>query len=402
MWNTVVFVLLPCLYACVTTKVTDLTAENIDSTLSEHQLVFAVFGADWCPYSRNLQPIFSEASEVFKQDRPSSDVVWANIDCVTQQTVCDRYFVRKFPTLKMFIHGDVMTNEYRAHRAVPDLVAFVAEQYAGSLREFKDDRDLEGKLSTSPRNVVAYIQRGGQLYKNLFNIAQLFRDYCNVWVPEEKFAEGLTKFHLYYKTKEENNRSNVVRELYEQRMSVNPLLADGFKFTHPLHHLGKTVNDLPVLAIDSFKHMYLFPNISQLSEPGVLKQFVNDLHSGDLHRRFHQTSEQTREELEQVKKELNSQPDLIDRQEKPEHIEKMNFHGNAMDTPSGRQFIFSYWFFFHFELFLALTLLTLRWYSKELRNVMALEPTDNSAPESVFKQLKPSEKRYSLLHKTEL
>ncbi|KAE9412638.1 hypothetical protein Angca_007927, partial [Angiostrongylus cantonensis] len=377
MWNTVVFVLLPCLYACVTTKVTDLTAENIDSTLSEHQLVFAVFGADWCPYSRNLQPIFSEASEVFKQDRPSSDVVWANIDCVTQQTVCDRYFVRKFPTLKMFIHGDVMTNEYRAHRAVPDLVAFVAEQYAGSLREFKDDRDLEGKLSTSPRNVVAYIQRGGQLYKNLFNIAQLFRDYCNVWVPEEKFAEGLTKFHLYYKAKEENNRSNfagdlnnytalkqwvtdkcvpvvrevtfanvegiteeglpfliyfrnpgkkeedqvfidaVVRELYEQRMSVNPLLADGFKFTHPLHHLGKTVNDLPVLAIDSFKHMYLFPNISQLSEPGVLKQFVNDLHSGDLHRRFHQTSEQTREELEQVKKELNSQPDLIDRQEKP-------------------------------------------------------------------------------------
>jgi len=40
--------------------------------------------------------------------------------------------------------------------------------------------------------------------------------------------------------------------------NVNFLTADGSKFTHPLHHLGKTVNDLPVLAIDSFRHMYIF------------------------------------------------------------------------------------------------------------------------------------------------
>lgn len=40
--------------------------------------------------------------------------------------------------------------------------------------------------------------------------------------------------------------------------SVNFLTADGTKFSHPLHHLGKTAADLPVLAIDSFRHMYLF------------------------------------------------------------------------------------------------------------------------------------------------
>ena len=42
--------------------------------------------------------------------------------------------------------------------------------------------------------------------------------------------------------------------------NVNFLVADGTKFTHPLHHLGKSVNDLPVLAIDSFRHMYVFPH----------------------------------------------------------------------------------------------------------------------------------------------
>ena len=39
---------------------------------------------------------------------------------------------------------------------------------------------------------------------------------------------------------------------------VTALTADGLKFTHPLHHIGKTVNDLPLLVIDSFKHMYLW------------------------------------------------------------------------------------------------------------------------------------------------
>ena len=40
--------------------------------------------------------------------------------------------------------------------------------------------------------------------------------------------------------------------------NVNFLVADGLKFAHPLHHLGKSKEDLPLIAIDSFRHMYLF------------------------------------------------------------------------------------------------------------------------------------------------
>ena len=42
--------------------------------------------------------------------------------------------------------------------------------------------------------------------------------------------------------------------------NINFLTADGSKFSHPLHHLGKTAKDLPILAIDSFRHMYVFPH----------------------------------------------------------------------------------------------------------------------------------------------
>ena len=40
--------------------------------------------------------------------------------------------------------------------------------------------------------------------------------------------------------------------------NINFLTADGVTFAHPLQHLGKSKNDLPLIAIDSFRHMYLF------------------------------------------------------------------------------------------------------------------------------------------------
>ncbi|CAD6197863.1 unnamed protein product [Caenorhabditis auriculariae] len=73
----------------------------------------------------------------------------------------------------------------------------------------------------------------------------------------------------------------------ESLEQVNCLVADGKKFAHPLHHLGKSEGDLPVIAIDSFRHMYLFPDFQQIHTPGKLRQFVLDLHSGKLHREFH-------------------------------------------------------------------------------------------------------------------
>ncbi len=47
--------------------------------------------------------------------------------------------------------------------------------------------------------------------------------------------------------------------------NINCLHADGDKFLHPLQHLGKTTKDLPLLVIDSFRHMFLFPDFKQIS-----------------------------------------------------------------------------------------------------------------------------------------
>lgn len=94
---------------------------------------------------------------------------------------------------------------------------------------------------------------------------------------------------------------------------VNFLYGDGDLFSHPLAHLGKTQDDLPVIAIDSFRHMYLFPNITELDNPDALERFIEDLYSGKLHREYHFGPDEENEAFiisveEAVKEETPPQP----------------------------------------------------------------------------------------------
>ncbi|KAK6624957.1 hypothetical protein RUM43_005248 [Polyplax serrata] len=112
---------------------------------------------------------------------------------------------------------------------------------------------------------------------------------------EELTEEGLPFLILFHRPDdlESIRKFNdvVKRELLSEKQNINFLTADGVKFAHPLHHLGKSVTDLPLIAIDSFRHMYLFPDANQMEVTGKLKTFLMDLYSGKLHREFHNRPE---------------------------------------------------------------------------------------------------------------
>lgn len=108
---------------------------------------------------------------------------------------------------------------------------------------------------------------------------------------EELTEEGLPFLILFHHPDDKESIKRyteiVQTDLLSEKQSINFLTADGKKFAHPLHHLGKSEQDLPLIAIDSFRHMYLFPNYKDIEIPGKLKQFLKDLYSGKLHREFH-------------------------------------------------------------------------------------------------------------------
>ncbi|ENN75497.1 endoplasmic reticulum resident protein 44 isoform X1 [Dendroctonus ponderosae] len=108
---------------------------------------------------------------------------------------------------------------------------------------------------------------------------------------EELTEEGLPFLILFYKDGDRESIKKftdvIQKELTSEQEKITFLTADGNKFAHPLHHLGKGEDDLPVIAIDSFKHMYLFPKFEDIQIEGKLKSFIMDLYSGKLHREFH-------------------------------------------------------------------------------------------------------------------
>merc|ERR1711936_748957 len=119
---------------------------------------------------------------------------------------------------------------------------------------------------------------------------------------EELTEEGLPFLILFHRPDDNESikeYSEVVQKyLLEDKQNVNFLIADGEKFAHPLHHLGKSKDDLPLIAIDSFRHMYLFPKYEDMRIPGKVRQFILDLYSGKLHREFHYGPDEDEEKPE--------------------------------------------------------------------------------------------------------
>merc|ERR1719150_287451 len=168
--------------------------------------------------------------------------------------------------------------------------------------------DVVARMHPHSHDIVAYrpakarTNDEDEAYTGELRNAETFlawaQEKCNPLVREITFenAEELTEeglpflilFHHPDDTQSVKDYNDLVkRELMGEKSQVTFLTADGVKFAHPLHHLGKSKDDLPLIAIDSFRHMYLFPKYEDMHEPGKLKQFLQDLYSGKLHREFH-------------------------------------------------------------------------------------------------------------------
>lgn len=169
--------------------------------------------------------------------------------------------------------GDVVS---KMHPPSQDIVAFRPSK----ARSNDNDEAFTGNLQTL-EDFTAWVQ-----------------DRCSPMVREITFenAEELTEeglpflilFHHPDDTESIREYNDLVKqELLGEKSQITFLTADGLKFAHPLHHLGKAKEDLPLLAIDSFRHMYLFPKYEDMKVPGKVRDFLQSLYSGKLHREFH-------------------------------------------------------------------------------------------------------------------
>lgn len=332
-------------------EITSLDSGNIDDVLNNAGVALVNFYADWCRFSQMLHPIFEEASNIVREEFPDTkQVVFARVDCDQHSDIAQRYRITKYPTLKLFRNGMMMKREYRGQRSVAAIADFIRQQQVDPVKEIHSLEEVSA-VDRSRRNIIGFFhKKDSDNYHTYEKVANILRDDCvflaafesvseperfsgdNVIykpvgesVPDMVYLGSLSNFDLTYAwaqdkcvplvreitfengeelteegipflilfhIKEDTHslemfQQEVARQLISEKGSINFLHADCDKFRHPLLHIQKSPSDCPVIAIDSFRHMYVFPDFKDISVPGTLRQFVLDLHSGKLHREFH-------------------------------------------------------------------------------------------------------------------
>eukprot|EP00112_Aurelia_sp_Birch-Aquarium-sp1_P008063 Seg1883.1 transcript_id=Seg1883.1/GoldUCD/mRNA.D3Y31 product="Endoplasmic reticulum resident protein 44" protein_id=Seg1883.1/GoldUCD/D3Y31 len=396
---------------------------NYQATIDKHKVVLVNFYAEWCRFSQMLAPLFDQAAGIVQEEFPDSATM-GKVDCETEHQISTENGISKYPTLKVFRNGKAMRKEYRGQRSVDAFTNFIRTEMKPSIKEFHSKEDFKPD-ATKNGVYGYFESRTSDDYKQFEKLGDDLRDDCEFWVGfgeasakeralgdgvvfrpkqttgdqdliytgaltnydvlkawaqdkciplvreitfengEELTEEGMPFMLLFHKPDDKESLKTytevVARDLYAEKERINFLHADGTRFSHPLHHLEKTENDLPLIAIDSFRHMYLFPKFEDIKTPGKLQEFINDLHSGKLHREYHNGPDPT--EPPQI--EVHHETGEGDSAEKEGKSQEEGTDGQIQDKPSSADGSGS--------------------------------GAKTGPPETVFSKLMPSENRYTLL-----
>lgn len=102
--------------------VTVLTPDNFENEVGKDRGALVEFYAPWCGHCKKLAPEYEKLGASFKKVK---SVLIAKVDCDEHKSLCSKYSVSGFPTLKWFPKGSLEPKDYNGGRTADDLTSFV-------------------------------------------------------------------------------------------------------------------------------------------------------------------------------------------------------------------------------------------------------------------------------------
>lgn len=128
-----VFAVLAVLAVACKADVLVLTDESFDKEV-ENSALFIKFYAPWCGHCRNLAPTWEDLAKEYASHEKAIRI--ANIDCTQHGSRCQKYGIRGYPTLKLFVDG--REEAYSGARNIDSFKDFIGKHINVYSEKFTD------------------------------------------------------------------------------------------------------------------------------------------------------------------------------------------------------------------------------------------------------------------------
>ena len=181
--------------------VVDLDDKTFDKFIADHDYVFVKFFAPWCGHCKALAPEYEKAAKMLKEE----NIILAQVDCDAHSSVCSKFDVSGYPTLKHFKKG--VPSDYEGARTADALMSAIRKKATPALKELKTNEEFDKFVGfTSDVSIVGFFANKDEAKTFADTADKLSDDFrfgivYDVALIKEKNngAQGLVNFRPFFR-----------------------------------------------------------------------------------------------------------------------------------------------------------------------------------------------------------